>query len=97
MIQTSGVAFMYDREAPAGRRLGKVTVDKEPLDPQRSYAVVTNAMLAHGGHNYRTFLEGRDVAEQGNQYEMIKAAIQKRGRIEVRETRDLAPVEVPRP
>lgn len=39
-------------------------------------------MLAEGGHNYRSFLAGRDVAERGSQFEMIKPAFRKRGRIE---------------
>ena len=82
MIQTGGVHFTYDAKAREGSRLNEVTVGKEPLDPQRAYSVATNSMLAHGGHNYRTFREGRDVTEHESQYETIKAAIKKRGRIE---------------
>ena len=57
--------------------------ESEALDPQRTYSVVTNSMLAHGGHNYRTFLEGGDVIEHESQYETIKAAIKKRLRVGV--------------
>lgn len=81
MIQSSGVEFTYEKEATEGSRLRQVTVGKAPLDPQRSYTVVTNSMLAHGGHHYRTFLEGREVVEHGNQFEVIKSLIKKRCKV----------------
>jgi 2',3'-cyclic-nucleotide 2'-phosphodiesterase (5'-nucleotidase family) len=59
----------------------EVRVGAEPLDVRRDYRVATNSMLAEGGHNYRAFLVGRGKKEHGGQYEMIKAAIQKRGSV----------------
>ena len=86
MIQTAGIQFTYEAEAKEGSRLGEVTVGNKPLDPARSYSVVTNSMLAHGGHNYRTFLEGTEVREHESQYETIKAAIRKRGHVDAAQT-----------
>ena len=50
LIQVAGLQFRHD-----GKRLIEVTVGNRPLNPTRDYRVVTNSMLAGGGHNYRTF------------------------------------------
>lgn len=82
MIQVAGLRFRYEPKAETGQRVREIRVGDSPLDPQRDYRIATNSMLAHGGHNYRTFLTARDVTERGSQVEMIKTAIKKRGRIE---------------
>ncbi len=66
MIQVSGVRFAHD-----DKRVSEVRVGDEPLDPARKYRVATNSMLAGGGHNYATFLEGEERAEDGSQFQMI--------------------------
>ena len=81
MIQTAGVRFAYNADANVGSRLGKVSIGNVSLDPASRYSVATNSMLAHGGHNYRTFFQGTHVIEHESQYETIKAAIKRRGRI----------------
>lgn len=75
MIQVSGLRFDYVAEAAAGRRVREVTVNEQPLDPQRRYKVATNSMLADGGHNYRTFRDAEGRREERGQYEMIKGWI----------------------
>ena len=81
MIQIGGLRFRYDPNESKSQRVLEIRVGEKPLDPQRAYRVATNSMLAHGGHNYRTFLAARDATVRGSQFEMIKTAIEKRGRI----------------
>lgn len=66
MIQVSGLRFSHD-----DRQVTEVRIGDEPLDPARKYRVATSSMLADGGHNYAAFLEGKDRAEAGSQFEMI--------------------------
>ena len=79
MIQVSGLTLRYDPKGTFGMRIIEAKVNEDALAPERSYLVATNSMLAEGGHNYRTFLDGRDRQELGGQYEMVKAAMHKRG------------------
>lgn len=81
MVQVSGIQFKYNADAPYPRRLIEVNVNDAPLDAQRDYKVATNSMLAEGGHNYKTFLEGQNRHEGQAQYELVKEAIQKRGEV----------------
>ena len=62
MIQVGGLRFRYDPKEPKpASASSEIHVGEKPLEPQRDYRVATNSMLAHGGHNYRTFLAARDV------------------------------------
>ena len=61
IIQVSGLRFTHNERE----------VLDNSLDPDRNYRVATNSMLANGGHNYATFREGKERAEQGSQFEMI--------------------------
>ncbi len=49
----------------------EVQIGEEALDPARRYLVATNSMLADGGHNYATFREGEERAENGSQFQII--------------------------
>ena len=61
MIQVSGVRFTHDEQ----RLLD------DSLDPDRTYRVATNSMLAEGGHHYATFRDGRERIEREGQFQMI--------------------------
>jgi 5'-nucleotidase len=54
---SKGLAYTYDPTAPAGSRIGTVTLDGVPLDPAASYKVTVNSFLASGGDNF-TALNG---------------------------------------
>ncbi len=73
MIQVGGIRFRYDPTQPRGRRVWHVERPAGAWDPAARYTVVTNGMLAGGGHNYRTLTGGEDRAEHGSQYETIRA------------------------
>ena len=81
MIQVSGLQFSYNPDAEFNQRVQSVTVQGQPLEPRRWYRVATNALLAEGGHNYKTFKHARDRREAGKQFEMIKAWIAARGNV----------------
>lgn len=76
MIQVSGLRFSHD-----AKHVFEVRINDEPLDPAREYRVATNSMLADGGHNYATFLEGKERAEGGSQYEIITTWIKQRKKV----------------
>jgi 2',3'-cyclic-nucleotide 2'-phosphodiesterase (5'-nucleotidase family) len=73
MIQVSGVRFAYEVKAEPFRRVREVRVGGAPLEPQRTYRVSTNSMLAAGGHRYAILTEGQEREEHGGQYEMVSA------------------------
>lgn len=79
MIQSSGLKFSYNPEGVFNQRLQTVTVQGKPLKLRDYYLVITNALLAEGGHNYVTFKHGRDRREVGKQFEMIKSWLAERG------------------
>jgi 2',3'-cyclic-nucleotide 2'-phosphodiesterase (5'-nucleotidase family) len=55
--QVSGLSFAYNRQAPPGSRVKKVSVGGRPLDPRKEYVVATNDFMAAGGDGYRAFGE----------------------------------------
>jgi 2',3'-cyclic-nucleotide 2'-phosphodiesterase (5'-nucleotidase family) len=61
-LQVSGLSFRFDYSEPAGQRVREVTIEEEPLDPQRTYRVVTIDFLAYGGDGFKTFLDGINLA-----------------------------------
>ena len=81
LIQVSGLTFKYSVEANYPQRVGDIHVNNSPLELKRTYTVATNSLLAQGGHNYQTFLQGQQMQEKEPQYEIIKKAIQQRGKV----------------
>jgi 2',3'-cyclic-nucleotide 2'-phosphodiesterase (5'-nucleotidase family) len=73
MIQVSGLTFIYNAEHAAGDRVLRTTVGGKQLDPKARYQVVTNSLLAQGGHSYRTFLSIPMKVDLGSQFEIIKS------------------------
>jgi 2',3'-cyclic-nucleotide 2'-phosphodiesterase (5'-nucleotidase family) len=71
MIQVGGIRFRYDPASAEGHRVWHVERAGGKWDPTAEYAVVTNSMLAGGGHNYRTLTKGEERAEHGSQYKTV--------------------------
>jgi len=65
LIQAAGLRAVYDLRRPNGQRVLEVTVGGHPLDDAKGYRVATNAFLAQGGDNYRSFLSSREVSRGG--------------------------------
>lgn len=72
MVQVSGLAFKYDFHRPFGDRLLSTSINGMPLNTDTFYRVVTNTLLAQGGHGYRTFQAASEQIDVGNQYEVIE-------------------------
>ncbi len=71
MIQVSGIEFTYSPDAPDGRRITQCLHRSRPLEAAKSFRVVTNSLLAQGGHNYHTFAAGTDQRAAGTQFAII--------------------------
>jgi 2',3'-cyclic-nucleotide 2'-phosphodiesterase (5'-nucleotidase family) len=50
--QVAGLTFTFDPGKPAGKRVSKVMVGGQPLDPAKLYRLATNDYLAGGGDGY---------------------------------------------
>lgn len=81
LVQVSGLHFKYKAENPYPRRITEARVHGKKLERKRNYQVATNSLLAGGGHNYKTFLEGKNIEEGEAQYEVVKVAIQQREKL----------------
>lgn len=78
VVQVSGLRFKYQPEKSYPKRITEVSVNGKKLERKRNYQVATNTLLAGGGHNYTTFLEGKNIEEGERQYEVVKLAILQR-------------------
>ena len=50
--QVAGMRVEWSADAPAGQRVRRVEVAGAPLDPERSYRLVTNNFVRRGGDDY---------------------------------------------
>ena len=55
--QISGMRFVWDPAQPAGSRIVSVEIGGEPLDPAKTYGVVSNNYMRSGGDGYAVFAE----------------------------------------
>ena len=78
MIQVSGMEFWYD---PQALKILRCVVGGREMEPSKQYTVATNTMLAEGGHNYRTFLQGRNRREHEAQFAIIKQGMVRQGTV----------------
>ncbi|MGE5549275.1 MAG: bifunctional metallophosphatase/5'-nucleotidase [Bacteroidota bacterium] len=64
MVQLSGLEFAYDPRQPAGNRVTRMTFPEgTPIDPHKTYTVVTNDFMAAGGDNFAVFASGSEVVD----------------------------------
>jgi 5'-nucleotidase len=59
--QVSGVRYSFDASKLSGVRLSDVTVNGRPLDPKKTYRLVTTNFVAEGGDQYAMFKGSRNV------------------------------------
>lgn len=72
MLQVSGMKFSYDPNRAKGARVWFIERNEGEWDATTEYVVVTNSMLAQGGHNYQTLTKGDQQKEHDSQYEIIR-------------------------
>lgn len=77
MIQVGGIRFRYDPTLAKGQRVWHIERTEGRWTPMAEYTVVTNSMLAGGGHNYQTLTMGENRAEHGSYYETIQRWFEK--------------------
>jgi 2',3'-cyclic-nucleotide 2'-phosphodiesterase (5'-nucleotidase family) len=62
--QVSGVRFTYDPSRPAMHRITEVTVNGQPLDPNRMYKVATLDFMQEGGDGFTSLARGRVLIDK---------------------------------
>jgi len=77
MIQLSGLRFKYRANNAYGHRITRIERVTGKWNPADEFLVVTNSMLAHGGHNQEPFRRGESIKEHASQYETIKRVFQR--------------------
>ncbi|MFV0262756.1 MAG: bifunctional metallophosphatase/5'-nucleotidase [Kluyvera sp.] len=62
VLQVSkGVHVEYDSKKPLGERVIKFTINNQPIDPTKTYRIVTHSFCATGGDGFEAFLNGKNV------------------------------------
>lgn len=73
VLQTSGCSYSFSNRSAEDFELKDVLIASQPLIATRSYHIVTNAFLADGGDEFRTFKRGRNQQIGPLQREIVKA------------------------
>ncbi len=68
--QVGGIRFAFDANRPAGSRVSNVRVGSQaagfsPIEPGRTYRIVTNDFMAGGGDGYAVFTRGSESLNSG--------------------------------
>lgn len=63
ILQVSGVRIVFNLKNPEGKRVVRADVGGTPVDPSRTYRVVTNDFLAAGGDRFPAFAKGTNVSQ----------------------------------
>ena len=63
--QVSGMAYVFDPAAEAGKRITEITVGGAPLDPARTYRVAVNDYILGGGDGYDALTAGVLITNAG--------------------------------
>lgn len=61
LVEVAGIKLAYDRSAPRGRRIRRLEVAGEPLDPLRRYRVATLSFLTEPGGMFAGASDLRDT------------------------------------
>lgn len=82
LVQTSGLRWAIDLNRPQGSRISGVSVGDRPIDPDRSYKIVTHAGMRSGLHRYSEFTRGHDVVEHDDRVtDVVEAGFKRKGSI----------------
>ncbi|MGC0272457.1 ExeM/NucH family extracellular endonuclease [Pseudactinotalea sp. Z1739] len=65
LAQSANFRYLYDPDAAAGERIGRMLLDGEVVEPQEFYTVVVNSHMAGGGGGMTTLPQGRNIADTG--------------------------------
>ncbi|WP_425049486.1 bifunctional metallophosphatase/5'-nucleotidase [Psychromarinibacter sp. S121] len=63
--QVAGMTFTVDPSAEVGSRVSDVMIGGEPLDPAKTYGVVSNNFVRNGGDGYSMFVDADNAYDFG--------------------------------
>ncbi|MEX0281567.1 MAG: bifunctional UDP-sugar hydrolase/5'-nucleotidase [Arenibacterium sp.] len=63
--QVAGMSFAFDGTQPAGARISDVMIGGVPLDPAKTYGVVSNNYVRTGGDGYKMFVNAENAYDYG--------------------------------
>lgn len=82
LIQTAGMRWTVDLTRPAGKRIRDVSINGAPLDPNRSYKIVTHNGMSNGLHRYSILKQGRNTVERDETVtDVVEQAFRKAGTV----------------
>lgn len=61
ILQVSGMKVKINPSNPKGGRVVEALINGRPLEPEKTYRVVTNEFLAAGGDRYVSFRQGKNI------------------------------------
>jgi 5'-nucleotidase len=65
LATSAALTYVFDPAAPQGSHISEVFFENEPIDPARTFTIVTNNFLSTGGDGFSTFAEGTGTADSG--------------------------------
>ena len=75
ILQVSGIEYSYSYKNPNDYRIISAKINKEDINPDKEYKIVTNNFLAEGGDNYIPFTRGKNVTFGRSQRDIIRETI----------------------
>lgn len=75
LIPSAGSHYAADPMQPALQRITSVTINGQPLDPARTYRVVTNSFLVGGGDGFAQFAAVPQIANVGFDIDALEAYV----------------------
>lgn len=66
ILQVSkGIEMQYSEDLPLDKRISKLSLNGIPLDPNKTYKIITNNFLADGGDGFLAFKKGHNKKNTG--------------------------------
>lgn len=75
LIPSAGSSYRVDTSQPEGQRARDIIINGEPLDPARTYRVVTNNFLVGGGDGFSQFSTVPQIANAGFDIDALEAYV----------------------
>lgn len=83
-LQVSGMKYSWCPDAPAGQRVGSVTIGGKPIELNKQYTIATSEYLARGGDGFVMF-KGKQPLNSKKvsliMWELVRAYINEKGKV----------------
>lgn len=77
LLQVSGMRIVYDFSKPSGAAVATAEVAGNPMEPSKTYKVVTNDFLATAGGMFNVFKQGSNITIGPSQRDVVTDYIRK--------------------